>query len=222
MKKLLFIDACVNRGISRTEQLAQTLLKEMNQNGEYEIETLNLEDEDLKLFTGKESALRESLTRAGNFEGPLFTYAKQFAAADRIVVAAPYWDFSFPARMKCYLEQICVTGLTFTFSSKGIPGGLCHADSLHYVTTSGGSIGELNLGYEYLEKLCKVYYGINETVCYTGTRHRGQLSGGDHERGGRKGGSEVQEVYKREQTVTNHIQENEKQKVRKFTLDGKL
>ena len=167
MKKLLFIDACVNRGISRTEQLAQTLLKEMNQNGEYEIETLNLEDEDLKLFTGKESALRESLTRAGNFEGPLFTYAKQFAAADRIVVAAPYWDFSFPARMKCYLEQICVTGLTFTFSSKGIPGGLCHADSLHYVTTSGGSIGELNLGYEYLEKLCKVYYGINETVCYT-------------------------------------------------------
>ena len=69
MKKLLFIDACVNRGISRTEQLAQALLKEMNQNGEYEIETLNLEDEDLKLFTGKESALRESLTRAGNFEG---------------------------------------------------------------------------------------------------------------------------------------------------------
>lgn len=64
MKKLLFIDACVNRGISRTEQLAQTLLKEMNQNGEYEIETLNLEDEDLKLFTGRESALRESLTRA--------------------------------------------------------------------------------------------------------------------------------------------------------------
>ena len=114
MKKLLFIDACVNRGISRTEQLAQALLKEMNQNGEYEIETLNLEDEDLKLFTGKESALRESLTRAGNFEGPLFTYAKQFAAADRIVVAAPYWDFSFPARMKCYLEQICVTGTNIT------------------------------------------------------------------------------------------------------------
>ena len=69
--------------------------------------------------------------------------------------------------MKCYLEQICVTGLTFTFSSKGIPGGLCHADSLHYVTTSGGSIGDLNLGYEYVEKLCKVYYGINKTVCYT-------------------------------------------------------
>lgn len=201
MKKLLFIDACVNRGISRTEQLAQALLKEMNQNGEYEIETLNLEDEDLKLLTGKESALRESLTRAGNFEGPLFTYAKQFAAADRIVVAAPYWDFSFPARMKCYLEQICVTGLTFTFSSKGIPGGLCHADSLHYVTTSGGSIGELNLGYEYLEKLCKVYYGINETVCYT-------AEGLDIE------GNSVEEIMK-------EAEEKAVQKYRKFTSGSK-
>ena len=202
MKKLLFIDACVNRGISRTEQLAQALLKEMNQNGEYEIETLNLEDEDLKLFTGKESALRESLTRAGNFEGPLVTYAKQFAAADRIVVAAPYWDFSFPARMKCYLEQICVTGLTFTFSSKGIPGGLCHADSLHYVTTSGGSIGELNLGYEYLEKLCKVYYGINETVCYT-------AEGLDIE------GNSVEEIMK-------EAEEKAVQKYREFTSRSKL
>ena len=202
MKKLLSIDACVNRGISRTEQLAQALLKKMNQNGEYEIETLNLEDEDLKLFTGKESALRESLTRAGNFEGPLFTYAKQFAAADRIVVAAPYWDFSFPARMKCYLEQICVTGLTFTFSSKGIPGGLCHADSLHYVTTSGGSIGELNLGYEYLEKLCKVYYGINETVCYT-------AEGLDIE------GNSVEEIMK-------EAEEKAVQKYRKFTSGSKL
>ena len=202
MKKLLFIDACVNRGISRTEQLAQALLKEMNQNGEYEIETLNLEDEDLKLFTGKESALRESLTRAGNFEGPLFICAKQFAAADRIVVAAPYWDFSFPARMKCYLEQICVTGLTFTFSSKGIPGGLCHADSLHYVTTSGGSIGELNLGYEYLEKLCKVYYGINETVCYT-------AEGLDIE------GNSVEEIMK-------EAEEKAVQKYRKFTSGSKL
>lgn len=202
MKKLLFIDACVNRGISRTEQLAQALLKEMDQNGEYEIETLNLEDEDLKLFTGKESALRESLTRAGNFEGPLFAYAKQFAAADRIVVAAPYWDFSFPARMKCYLEQICVTGLTFTFSSKGIPGGLCHADSLHYVTTSGGSIGELNLGYEYLEKLCKVYYGINETVCYT-------AQGLDIE------GNSVEKIMK-------EAEEKAVQKYRKFTSGSKL
>ena len=53
MKKLLYIDACVNRDISRTERLAQALLKEMNKNGEYEVETLCLEDEDLKLLPEK-------------------------------------------------------------------------------------------------------------------------------------------------------------------------
>ena len=36
MKKLLYIDACVNRDISRTERLAQALLKEMNKNRESE------------------------------------------------------------------------------------------------------------------------------------------------------------------------------------------
>lgn len=202
MKKLLFIDACVNRGISRTEQLAQALLKEMNQNGEYEIETLNLEDEDLKLFTGKESALRESLTRAGNFEGPLFTYAKQFAAADRIVVAAPYWDFSFPARMEMLSgadlrDRSDVYILLQGHSGRSVP---CRQS--HYVTTSGGSIGELNLGYEYLEKLCKVYYGIHETVCYT-------AEGLDIE------GNSVEEIMK-------EAEEKAVQKYREFTSRSKL
>ena len=49
----MYIDACVNRDVSRTERLAQALLKEMNKNGEYEVETMCLEDEDLKLFYRK-------------------------------------------------------------------------------------------------------------------------------------------------------------------------
>lgn len=83
MKKLLYIDACVNRDVSRTERLAQALLKEMNKNGEYEVETLCLEDEDLKLFTEKRVQDGNRLTRAGIYEGPMFDYAKQFASADR-------------------------------------------------------------------------------------------------------------------------------------------
>ena len=53
MKKLLYIDACVNRDISRTERLAQALLKEMNKNGEYEVETMCLEDEESEAFYRK-------------------------------------------------------------------------------------------------------------------------------------------------------------------------
>lgn len=189
MKKLLYIDACVNRDISRTERLAQALLKEMNKNGEYEVETLCLEDEDLKLFTGKESAGREQLTRAGIYEG-LHVSTHSSLRPQTGSQAAPYWDFTFPARMKCYLEQICVTGLTFTFSSKGIPGGLCHADSLHYVTTSGGSIGDLNLDMSMSRNSARY---ITESIRLCAIPQRGLTSRaipcGRNREGGRGGGS---------------------------------
>ena len=36
-----------------------------------------------------------------------------------IVIAAPYWDLSFPAVLKTYLEQINVLGVTFDYSDDG-------------------------------------------------------------------------------------------------------
>ena len=52
---------------------------------------------------------------------------KQFAAADVIVIAAPYWDLMFPAVLKTYLENITVTGITFCYSDQGRPQSMCKA-----------------------------------------------------------------------------------------------
>ena len=41
----------------------------------------------------------------------MFDLASQFQQADEIVIAAPYWDLSFPAILKLYLENIYVTGV---------------------------------------------------------------------------------------------------------------
>ena len=57
----------------------------------------------------------------------MFSLAKEFAIADTIVIAAPYYDLSFPAMLKQYFEQINVLGVTFTYSDSGIPEGLCKA-----------------------------------------------------------------------------------------------
>lgn len=81
----------------------------------------------------------ESLLKDGKFDDPMFRYAKQFANADEIVVAAPFWDLSFPAKLKIYLEQIAVAGITFRYTN-GRPTGLCKAKKLTYITTSGGPI----------------------------------------------------------------------------------
>ena len=91
----------------------------------------------------------------------MFRYAKQFAAADEIVIAAPFWDLSFPAKLKIYLEQIAVAGITFDYID-GRPKGLCKAKKLTYVTTSGGPIFE-DFGYAYIKALAQKFYGIPQT-----------------------------------------------------------
>jgi FMN-dependent NADH-azoreductase len=94
----------------------------------------------------------------------MLRYAKQFAEADEIVIAAPFWDLSFPALLKAYVEQITVSGITFEYI-EGRPYGLCKAKRLTYVTTSGGPIF-VDFGYEYIKSLAKNFYGISETKAY--------------------------------------------------------
>lgn len=58
MKKILYVDSCVNRDTSRTERLAQALLARLD-GPDVEIETLVLEDEkDLLPLTGELSNQR--------------------------------------------------------------------------------------------------------------------------------------------------------------------
>ena len=82
------------------------------------------------------------------------------------MVAAPYWDLSFPAVVKLYFEAVTVNGLTFAYSEKGIPTGLCRAERLIYVTTSGGPIMN-NFGYDYVRALACAFYGIKDVRCVT-------------------------------------------------------
>jgi FMN-dependent NADH-azoreductase len=98
-----------------------------------------------------------------HFSNELFDLAKQFAEAETIVVAAPYWDLMFPAILKVYFETITVNGLTFKYGANGIPQGLCKAKKLIYVTTSGGPIFK-NFGYEYVSTIAKTFFNIEDTV----------------------------------------------------------
>ena len=166
MKKLLYVDSCVNRETSRTERLAQVLLERLLEQGEYELETLVLEDEPLEPLTGALVNARTEGTQAGDFSHPVFSYAKQFAAADVVVFAAPYWDFSFPAMLKIYFELLCAQGVTFNYSPEGIPTGLVNAKKAYYVTTVGGYAGEWDYGWDQVKALCQLYFGIQDVKVF--------------------------------------------------------
>ena len=45
-------------------------------------------------------ATRDALREKEAYDSPMFALAREFAAAEKIVVAAPYWDLSFPAVLK--------------------------------------------------------------------------------------------------------------------------
>ena len=155
MEKILFINACVREN-SRTLSLAQYIMDNLSG----EICEINLEREKLKPLDGKMLENRERLAAENNFSDKMFRHAKEFADADTVVIAAPYWDLAFPALLKIYLEWITVCGITFRYK-KGIPQGLCHAKRLIYVTTAGGTIYD-NFGFEYVKALAQKLYGIEE------------------------------------------------------------
>ena len=162
MKKILYINACFKEG-SRTNELAQNLLRKLNG----EIQCVNLYEENIMPINEELLNKRDVLLKAGKTDDEMFSYARQFASADIIVIAAPYWDLLFPAVLRIYLENITVCGITFRYSEKGIPESLCNAEKLCYVTTSGGFIGENNFGFDYVKALSSGFFGISDVKFYS-------------------------------------------------------
>lgn len=156
--KILFINCCV-REESRTRKIAEALLARLDG----DIEELDLSQVSFPVADGDFIRERDSLIAAADYSHPMFDPAHQFAAADTIVIAAPYWDLSFPAALKQYIEQINVTGVTFVYGPDGIPQGLCRATKLYYVMTAGGCFTPEEFGYGYIRSLAQNFCGIEDT-----------------------------------------------------------
>ena len=157
--KILFIDACVSiHPESRTRYLCDQYLRQLDSNGGT-VERIELESLSIAPFSKATLVKREELIQKRQYQDDMFTLARQFKSADKIVIGAPYWDFSFPSILKVYIEHIMVSGLTFRYTENGAK-GLCTTTSLTYITTAGGYIGNKNLGYEYVKAVAELL-GIN-------------------------------------------------------------
>lgn len=151
--KILFVNACVRKE-SRTKILADYLIQKI----EGQLTEINLGEDLPRPFDEKMLLRRNELIKKGDFEDKMFSYAKRFAEADIIVVAVPFWDFSFPALFKTFIEHVNVSGLVFKYTATGIQ-TLCKAKTLYYVTTMGG-YNPTDFGFGYVKALCETLYGI--------------------------------------------------------------
>ena len=171
METILFVNACM-RGepISRTYAVAQRFLAAYRKtHPQALVEEADLTEEPPACLTGEDIARRDSLLKQGAYDDSSFAPARRFAAADKIVIAAPYWDLSFPASLKAYFERLCVNGITWRYTEDGTMKGLCRAKKLVYITTSGGKFPEELLpltgtAIPYIKGLCAMF-GIPDFSC---------------------------------------------------------
>lgn len=161
---ILYVNACVREG-SRTKKMADHLIEKLKDGSDQvQVCEVVLENEDMSLLDGKGLEERNAAVDSGDYSSPVFDNARKLLAADIVVVAAPYWDLSFPASLKAFLESVTIDGLTFHYTEEGFPEGLCKAQKLYYLTTAGGPVVSDEYGFGYVRDLAKFYYGIGEAV----------------------------------------------------------
>lgn len=153
---ILLINACI-REDSRTKILADYLLTKLSGN----LETIDLNQDEPQPFNREILIKRNKLLQEGNHNDPMFSYAQKFASADIIVMAVPYWDLSFPALFKTFIEYVNAIGIVFKYSPEGQIIPLCRAKTLYYITTMGG-YNPMDFGFGYIQFLAKNMYGIQD------------------------------------------------------------
>jgi FMN-dependent NADH-azoreductase len=166
MKKLVLIDCCIRRQDSRTRALAKPLVEALSER--YEVAVIDLTRDAPVPVTEELFRLRGQygLTSRDRDMGALV------AGADRIVIAAPFWDMSFPAALKTFMERISACGVTFADNPDGTTRGICKAEKLLYITTRGMEIptdSALDAGTPWLRAMAWLWgIGSVETVAAWG------------------------------------------------------
>lgn len=158
MEKLILVNSCM-RAESSTRRLmehARMLLAER-----YDIEEIDVNAMALTPVTPEIQCERS----AGKVAEHIVAMARRIAAADRIVVAAPFWDMSFPSVLKAFIENMSLYNVTFTDNGKSCV-GLCRCERMLYVTTRGMDIATgsvLEQGSTYLQALSALW-GCGEVI----------------------------------------------------------
>ena len=132
MDRLIFID-CTMREESRTRKIAMPLVEELGKR--YDIETIRLDGAGFPAVGSKILHDRDN----GIVPEEYAEMSRRIAAADRLVIAAPFWDMSFPSALKVFFENMSLFHITFDSDNTHCY-GLCKCQKVLYITPRGMNI----------------------------------------------------------------------------------
>lgn len=159
---LLFVNACMREG-SRTERLARAWLS----GREEDVVEVRLGQTDVRPLDAETIKTYNASVSAADYSDEMFAFAKQFAQADEVVIAAPLWNYSIPAKLHDYLELVCSQGVTFDLDAEsGTYVSLCRAQKLTVVTTAGGPRPAVadDHAFGYVATLAREFWHIPEII----------------------------------------------------------
>lgn len=85
--------------------------------------------------------------------GIMSAHLEKYMTADEYVFVTPMWNFSFPARLKMFLDSVLLAGKTFAYTAEGPKGLMKGKKALHIQATGGVYTGTgLNFGDDYLRQ----------------------------------------------------------------------
>ena len=149
MKSLLYIDACVRDEESRTKRVAEPIMEKLAK--KYDVTKFVLNE--LPLDVVKKPLLAKRL--AGDIPQAVMSWAEAVRDADRIVIAAPFWDMGIPAVLKTFFELCSIFDVTFKSDDKTCYGN-CKAEKMLFITSRGMNIStgdEIEQATPYLKAL---------------------------------------------------------------------
>lgn len=158
MDKLIIIDSCM-REESRTKLILDAAREVLS--ARYNIETIDVNLLALPPVTPE--VLKERTS--GRVPEETVAVARRIASADRLVIASPFWDMSFPAVLKAFFENMSLYNVTFTDDGTTCT-GLCNCRKVLYITTRGMDIptGDFrDQGASYLKALSSLW-GLGEVI----------------------------------------------------------
>lgn len=169
MKTLLYVKANPKSNeLSRTFRISERFIEAYKKaNPDDKIITLDLYKEGIDFLSAEEVS---SHTGQEGSESTMMKYAKQFAQADRYVIATPFWNLGIPAILKAYFDYVTVKGVSFKYTENG-PVGLLENKKAVCIISRGGNYGKppmsaFELGEHYIKTILtflgiKDYYAVS-------------------------------------------------------------
>ena len=129
MKKLLYLNVNIREQDSRTKRIADAFLNEIKD--KYQIEEINIDQ--LEIYPKNNAYFRTTEINKNDER-----LAKLVASADKLLIATPFWDMSFPSKLKVFIERATFPGITMsaTDDMRGVSG----VEEVLVITTRGWDI----------------------------------------------------------------------------------